>query len=166
MPQWGRLWFSVMWLSLLQMKLSRDRRRSGSRRSKTLSPSLGRSLIPPGRDTWTSYASLPPRMTSLIHLHPRLSPQSSGWVARRTWKGRRASGTVSYHLASWISNIYYNDPESLQFLLHLAELNLSMISMSYLHRWKNSARPTNTHLVNTRKCKVTFSLSAAQWHGD
>lgn len=70
-------------LSFLQMRLCRGRRRSGSRRWRSRSPSAVHSRILPDPNTLTSCASPPPKMTSLIHRRQHLSHRSFGWVA---WK--------------------------------------------------------------------------------
>lgn len=86
-------------LSYPQMRLCGGRRRSGSRRWRSLSPSAVLSLILPGPNTSTSCASRPPRMTSLTHRRRRLSRRSLGWVTEwKSWCGRKG---VKFHLSKW-----------------------------------------------------------------
>ena len=81
---------------LLQTRLCRGRRRSGSRRWRSLCPSAGRCLIPPDPSSSTSCASRPRKMTSPTRRRPRPSRRSSGWVASWTWGGR-VNGLIMLH---------------------------------------------------------------------
>lgn len=102
-------WMMMHLLPSLQMRPCRGRRGSGSRRSRSLSPSACRSLIPPDRNTSTSCASQHLKMTSPIHPRPRLSHLSFGWVAQKAWCGidRRfkvcttMSMSSFFHLSQW-----------------------------------------------------------------
>ena len=85
---------------LLQTRLCRGRRRSGSRRWRSLCPSAGRCLIPPDPSSSTSCASRPRKMTSPTRRRPRPSRRSSGWVASWTWGGeseRNDNAASSWH---------------------------------------------------------------------
>lgn len=62
------------------MRLCGGRRRSGSRRWKSRSPTARRCLIPPGRGTSTSCGSRHLMMTSLTRHQHRLDHWSLGWV--------------------------------------------------------------------------------------
>lgn len=120
-------------LSFLQMRLCRGRRRSGSRRWRSRSPSAVHSLILPDPNTLTSCASRPPKMTSLIHRRQHLSHRSFGWVA---WK--RVPHCFSLFLLTYLPFII------ICISLHLLEL----ITRGFKLKWTQQCLYVRGHLIS------------------